>query len=328
MYDAILSAKESIYLEMYIFQNDMEKFNFYDLLRDKSLQGLKVKLILDSFGSMALSKDEISNLREVGIEILFHSYLFHRGHRKILITDESTAFIGGVNVHQIARLWRDLVVMVKGRLVQSIMRSFVKSYIHSGGKDPVLLLKQRKTPLKEVGAWIIDHSPVKKIFNLKRLYKNHLNEAQERIVLITPYLVPRLWLTQVLHQAILRGVQVEVFMPKDTDQFISDRVNYFYMSQLSKLGVIFYLQPKMNHAKAMIIDKDQCMVGSQNLDFLSFDFNSETGIFFKDKEVVSKLVEITNDWKTDSIIFDYTTYKPKWYDYLLSPVIKFFSLFI
>ena len=328
MYDAVLNAKESVYLEMYIFQNDMEKFNFYNLLRDKSAQGVKVKLILDSLGSMALTNDEISGLRQVGIEILFHSHFFHRGHRKVLITDELIAFVGGVNVHEIARLWRDLVVMIKGGLVQNILRSFIKSYIHCGGKDPTLLLKEGNSPLKQVSAWIVDHSPIKKIFNLKRLYKKHLNEAQERIILVTPYLAPKFWLAETLHHAILRGIKVEVFMPKDTDQFISDRVNYFYMYKLSKLGFIFYLQPKMNHAKAMIVDADQAMVGSQNLDFLSFDFNSETGIFFRDKEVVSKLIEITNTWKVNATVFDYATYKPKWFDYLLSPVIRVFSWFV
>ena len=42
----------------------------------------------------------------------------------------------------------------------------------------------------------------------------------------------------------------------------------------------------MNHAKALIIDTTEGMVGSQNLDFLSFDFNSEVGVFFRDVEVV------------------------------------------
>lgn len=324
MFEAISNAKESIYLEMYIFQTDIKKFDFYSLLKEKSTHGLKVKLILDSFGSITLSKNEIYQLRESGIELLFHSHLFHRGHRKVLITDESTAFIGGVNFHQIAQLWRDLVIMVKGSLVKKILKSFIQSYVDAGGTDSSLITKEFSSPLGKVSAWIIDHSPVKNIFSLKKIYKKHLYEAQERIILITPYFAPKLWLARALHQAVLRGVSVQVLVPRHTDQFLSDRVNYFYMSKLAKLGITFYLQSKMNHGKAMVIDQDQAMLGSQNLDFLSFDFNSETGIFFRDTAVVTKLVEITNVWKQDAIVFDSLIYKPKWFDYILSPIIKLF----
>ena len=97
---------------------------------------------------------------------------------------------------------------------------------------------------------------------------------------------------------------------------------------MSKLGIKFYMESKMNHAKAIIIDEKEAMVGSQNLDFLSFDFNSEVGIFFKDPEAVSKLCNITKEWKKNAIFFNYETYKPKWFDYILSPLINIFSLFL
>ena len=83
----------------------------------------------------------------------------------------------------------------------------------------------------------------------------------------------------------------------------------------------------MNHAKAIILDESEAMVGSQNLDFLSFDFNSEIGIFFKDRKVVLKLLQIAKNWKKDAILFDCEIYRPKWFDYILSPAINLFSLF-
>mgnify|MGYP002366415100 CR=1 FL=1 len=78
----------------------------------------------------------------------------------------------------------------------------------------------------------------------------------------------------------------------------------------------------------MIIDEDRGMVGSQNLDFLSFDFNAEIGVFFYDKETVAELRKIADNWEKNSKIFDHTTYKPGWIDYILSPVIKFLSIII
>ena len=327
MFAAISNAKKSVYLEMYIFQNDMGEFDFFHLLKEKAKQGLRVKLILDSFGSAGLSDNAIYELKEAGVEILFLSYLLHRMHRKVLIVDERLAFIGGVNLHQNSRFWNDLMVRIKGNLVKKVVISFAKSYLNAGGKDPLFLEKNKKITETKTDTWIVEHSPVRRKFHFKRIYKKYLNKAEDSIILITPYFIPKRWLSATLHQAVLRGVKVEVLVPKNTDHFINDSVNYFYIYKLSKLGIKFYMEEKMNHAKAIIIDKKEAMVGSQNLDFLSFDFNSEVGIFFKDLEAVSKLCRIAEEWKKDSVLFDYKTYQPKWFDYILSPLINLFNLF-
>ncbi len=328
MFETIRNAKKSIYLEMYIFQNDTEEFDFFDLLKVKGKLGLKIKLILDSFGSVGLSGDAIAELKEAGVEIIFFSYLFHRMHRKILVVDESVAFIGGVNIHKSSKLWNDLMIRIKGKLVKRVMMSFIKSYINAGGKDPHFLnRKSSKIKRMRENMQIIEHSPVKNKFNLKKIYKKYLLKAQKSIILITPYFIPRRWIRASLHQAALRGVNVEILVPETTDHFIIDRVNYFYIYKLSKLGIKFYLEKKINHAKAIIIDGEEAMVGSQNLDFLSFDFNSEIGIFFKNPEMVSKLRHIVEEWKKGAVLFDYKTYQPKLLDYFLSPFISILSFF-
>lgn len=327
MFEAISSAKKSIYLEMYIFQDDMEEFNFFNLLKEKAKRGLRVKIVLDSIGSIGLSGIAVSELKEAGVEILYLSYLLHRMHRKVLVVDERIAFIGGVNLHQTSRFWNDLMVRIKGKVVRKIVDSFAKSYVNAGGKDKLLAGRRNNGKRTKVDPWIVEHTPVSRKFRFKKIYKEYLNHANQSIIFITPYFIPKRWLSAALHQAVLREVRVEILMPKSTDHFLVDRVNYFYVYKLSKLGVRFYMEEKMNHAKAIIIDGKEAMVGSQNLDFFSFDFNSEVGIFFKDLENVSKLSEIAEDWKRNSTLFDYKTYKPKWFDYILSPVINLFNLF-
>lgn len=166
------------------------------------------------------------------------------------------------------------------------MKSFAKSYTEAGGKDPLIVDTKNKISLEKVNAWVVEHSPFRNIFNLRRIYQKHLNSAQKRIILVTPYFTPKRWLRALLHQAVLRGVTVEVLVPAHTDHAIINRINYFYMHHLAQLGIKFYLESQMNHAKVMIIDTDEGLVGSQNLDVLSFEFNSEIGVFFQDKEVV------------------------------------------
>jgi len=325
MYKEIKDAHTSVYLEMYIFQNDIEKYNFFNLLQEKSKAGVKVKLILDSFGSKELTEASVSELRASGVEVLFVSFLFHRMHRKVLIVDESIAFVGGVNIHNTAKFWNDLVLMIKGELVSRVVRSFAQSYVNAKGLDKEMLSKLKDKKVNKLKSWLIEHTPSNKVFSLKKIYKEHLNKAEKSIILVTPYFMPKRWLVALLHQAVLRGVRVEILIPKNTDHpFFLDRVNYYYVNKLKKLGVNFYLHPKMNHAKLTVFDEDEAIVGSNNIDVLSFDLNSEVGIFLKEKKVVDNLIDIVNLWKKESMVFSLARYKNKWFDYIISPLISIF----
>lgn len=88
MYEAIADAQQSVYLEMYIFEDTVEKYHFFDLLRERASNGIRVRIILDAFGSMELSDKKIAELIASGAEVLFQSYLLHRAHRKIVVIDE------------------------------------------------------------------------------------------------------------------------------------------------------------------------------------------------------------------------------------------------
>ena len=136
MFEAIKDAEESVYLEMYIFTNDMTQYDFLQLLKEKARKGLQVKIILDALGSRELSDKAIAGLRESGAELIFLSHFFHRTHRKILIVDERRAFVGGVNMSQKFRFWNDLVAEVRGNkgLVRHLIRSSRKFILRAEAK--------------------------------------------------------------------------------------------------------------------------------------------------------------------------------------------------
>ncbi len=140
----------------------------------------------------------------------------------------------------------------------------------------------------------MEHFPVSKKPRLKIIYKKYLSEAK-KILLWLLRIMPKRWFIKIIREAVSRGVKVEVLVPKLTNYFILDRAAYFFIFKLSKFGAHFYLQSKMNHAKVMIVDGKEGMVGSNNLDFLSFELNSEVGIFLKDTNTVGKLVEIVDE---------------------------------
>jgi cardiolipin synthase len=326
MFQAILSARRSIYLEMYIFSDDMVQYDFLNLLKEKAAQGLHIHILLDSLGSSDLGKEAVAELRKSGAEVLFHSYYLFHNHRKILVVDEKSAFIGGVNISQRFRFWNDLVVEVRGKkLVKHIIRSFAKAYVESKGKDKGILSKNKPIVLDKTRTWLIEHFPARRKSTLKKIYKENLNAAKEYIILVTPYFAPKRFMIKALRRAVKRGVRVDVLVPQKTDIFFIDRVNYFYMFRLAKYGVNFYLEPIMNHAKVMLIDSKEGIVGSQNLDFISFDLNNEIGVFFKDEDIVKRLSEILDSWKKNAFLFNRNTYKPTRFDYVLSPLIRIFA---
>ncbi len=329
MFQAILSARQSIYLEMYIFTNDMVQYDFIKLLKEKAQQGLRVHILLDSLGSSDLGKEAVAELRGSGAEVLFHSYYLFHNHRKILVVDEKSAFIGGVNISQRFRFWNDLVVEVKGKkLVKHIIRSFAKAYAKSKGRDEKLLSKNKPIILDKTRTWLIEHFPVRRKATLKKIYKENLNAANEYIILVTPYFAPKRFMIRALRRAAKRGVRVDVLVPEQTDIFFIDRVNYFYMFRLAKYGINFYLEPTMNHAKVMLIDSSAGIVGSQNLDFVSFDLNNEIGVFFKDENIINELSLIVDGWKKNASLFNRDTYKPTKFDYVLSPLMRIFAKII
>lgn len=326
MFQEIERAKRSIYLEMYIF-NDDTHINFLNLLKTKAKEGVKVKIILDSFGSIELSRNAVDELKEAGVEIFFLSHFLHRMHKKILIIDDSVAFLGGVNIHNDAHNWRDLAVKIQGKLVGYVVHMFAKDYKYAGGKD-IELLNNKKIISTKIGNWIFEHVPRMNKFRLKKIYKENFERATKDIVLITPYFAPKRFLIGLLHQTVLRGVKVTVLVPENTEYNILNKANYFYMARCAKLGVDFYLMPQMNHAKAMILDDKEAMIGSQNLDFLSFDLNSEVGVWFKDEDTVFRIKNIIDEWRKESKVFKPEEYKLNFLERVLAHVLNFFVMFL
>ena len=323
MLAAIALAQKSIFLEMYIFEEDTKGFDFISELERKAKEGVRVILILDSLGSYELRAVSIDRLRVAGVEVLFFSHWWKRTHRKILIIDEYTVFIGGVNISHRFAPWRDLQIRLSGsRFARNALASFRKVYISLGGKDPVLVALRPPHTFLRAKLWFIEHGVHTKHNALRSYSEQHIDAAEKSIILVTPYFIPRRWLIAHLHTAILRGVKVEVIIPKTTDHPIIDRVNYRFLSLFQKLGATCHISRGMNHAKAMLLDERYAIVGSQNLDALSFEHNIEGGVFFEDKHMVEQLSSIIQGWMKDTVPLE-SLPRFRWYDLLVSLLLPF-----
>ena len=322
----IEQAEHSIFIEMYIMVDDTRGFEFIKALEKKARAGVQVKLVLDSFGSFSLSNDAIDKLRASGAEVLFFSRWLHRLHRKLLVVDEQVAITGGVNIHRDARHWADFALRMKGgRVIRTALQSFAKIYFKSGGKDSSMRRFLKHSLFAKTGASFLSYG---RRMRLKRLYKEKLFTAKHSVVLVTPYFVPDRWLVEALDGAALRGVSVDIVLPQKSDSWFMDRSNHFYILKMAKTNVRFFLYPKMNHAKIFIVDEAEALIGSQNIDALSFNRNVESGVLINDNEVVADISRIVKTWENESKIFRGNEYRRRWYDYILAPIIRLLQPFL
>lgn len=323
MLEAIDRAKKSVYLEMYIFLDDTsESHDFLGKLTTKAQEGVQVVIIADSFGSSELKKESVEALRQAGVEFLFFSHWLRHIHRKILIIDEKLVFLGGVNIGKKFSKWKDLQLRLHGRVAKRIIKSFAYTYAMSGGKNEKILKYRERIFSAKFRFWLVEYSPFRNIHSLRDQFHQEISGAQKSITIVTPYLAPPRWLVALLDSAVRRGVKVEIIIPKKTDLPFIDRINHRYMYNLSKIGIRFLLSLEMNHAKAMLIDDRNGLVGSQNMDQVSFNLCSEAGIFFREKNLVRELKQIISKWESEADEFSPKKYKMKFVDYIILALIK------
>jgi cardiolipin synthase len=325
MLRAIDTAQKSIYIEMYIFLDDTKKsHNFIGKLRAKAKKGVRVVIVADAYGSKNLKEKIAKTIGGSGIEFIFFSHWLRHIHRKILIVDEKIAFIGGVNIGQRFKNWQDLQLELQGRVTNSLLKSFAYTYAMAGGKNSKILAYRQKKFAGKFRFWLLDHWPTKNIHTLKDHYVEKISGAKKCIQIATPYFTPPRWLISLLDLAIRRGVTVEILVPKKVDWPIMNLLNYRYMHSLNLLGIKFYLPKTMNHSKLLIIDKAEGLIGSQNMDMLSFELNAEVGVFFREKKLLQELEEVIVSWKKHSTKFEPKKYKMKISDYFIFALLKLF----
>ncbi|HEV7423916.1 MAG TPA: phosphatidylserine/phosphatidylglycerophosphate/cardiolipin synthase family protein [Candidatus Paceibacterota bacterium] len=305
MLTAISRAKSSILFEMYTFvDNTADSHDFIEILRQKASAGVSIKIIIDSFGSSEFTDSSLKKLKDAGAEIFIFRELFRHTHRKILVIDERVAYIGGINITKFYKKWDDLQIKIEGKVVKYAIRSFVRAYKYYGGKDPLVLKYDKDLRASKGKVSFFEHSPLRDAFRLSEYYSDKIEFAKEKILIVTPYFMANHWLIKGLKKAAKRGVKVEIIMPRIADHpKIANIPNYFYMHKLHKHDITFFLTREMLHSKMMLIDGREGILGSQNIDILSFNLNAESGIFFTDLNLISELDHIAEAWKKDSIVY-------------------------
>jgi len=310
MLEELRKAKSHIHIEYYIYENDKIGNEIKDILIEKARQGVEVRFIYDDFGSKDIRKNIVRELRAAGVQaypfnkiyfILLANRLNYRNHRKIVVIDGKTSFIGGINVSDryinpspTGRYWRDVHLMIKGYSSLSLQRIFLSDWNFCSEEN--ILIDKNYFPLntvaydKAIYTQIVSSGPDSDLPNILYAIVQAVNSAQKEVLLTTPYYVPDVSLQEALVIASLSGVDVRILVPKKGDSKAVDIVTKSFFDTLLRAGVKVYIYEKgFVHSKTFVVDGQLASVGTANLDMRSFDLNFEVSALVYDEKIAKEL---------------------------------------
>ncbi len=299
-------AEKSIDIEQYIFADDEVGRRFVDVLKEKSKNGVKVRLLVDMVGSSDFYYSKTpKELEEAKIEVKFfnvvspwriHNFTswFFRDHKKVLVVDEKVGFTGGLGLRENMRDWHDVTGRVEGLAVKEMTDSFNEMWGRIGEGNVLHRIKRHRAQTKR--RMFISNDPYFKKRFLYYSLINSLRFAKKTIYIITPYFIPDRRFSRVLRLASKRGVLVKVLVPNKIDVPVMESASNSILDKFLKSGVgIYKYNAEFIHSKIVIIDDDWATFGSLNLDNLSFVYNTEANIVTTDTKCVEDLKTIFFD---------------------------------
>ena len=299
-------AEKHIHMLFYIFEDDEFGRSIRDILMRKARQGVEVRFIYDCVGCWKVKKDFFDDMRSAGVYVesfmkvyfpLFSKKVNYRNHRKLVIIDGKTGFIGGCNVANryitggIWGFWRDTVLLVRGMAVQGLQFAFLVDWYFANHS---LVSGKEYFPQQEKGnaGWmqVVTSNPVGEVRTLMSGIIKMLSSARSYVYLQTPYFMPSESFMLALKSAALSGIDVRLMIPEKCDNRIAGYASMSYLGDLLKVGVKVYLYKSgFIHSKSVVCDDYISSVGSLNLDYRSFYYNFEVSAFVYDKVVAQDL---------------------------------------
>src|SRR5215204_1355901 len=313
---ALEEAKDHIHIEYYIYENDKIGKTIEEILIRKAKQGVTVRFIYDDFGSRGIRKNIAIRLRNAGVETFpFYKISFlrtvnhmnYRNHRKIIIIDGEKAFVGGINVSDKyineptsanKTFWRDTHLMIEGPGVFYLQYLFISDWNFCSGKALENIKhyfpdenrnKQPGDKIIQIAASGPDSVTPTILYSL--LYAVY--QAEQEILITTPYFIPDQSLMDALIVTALAGVSVQLLVPEKSDSRLVALAASSYYDDLLAAGVkIFLYQDGFVHAKTLVVDRKIAVIGTANMDLRSFDLNFEVNAIVYDGELATSLANV------------------------------------
>jgi cardiolipin synthase len=315
MLEAINTSEKSIHLQSYIIAPDEAGKKILDAMLERSKAGVDVKVMYDRFGSFKAmisgffrkyNKNSPENFR---IAPFVRGHLIIplpqlRNHRKLLIVDGKTAFIGGVNIGQENdhnsnipqdKMIHDLHCRIEGPAVASMQYAYLRDWMSSTKKTLLSLLTEDAFPEPQKPGdsvvRVIPAGPGQQPQASRSAFRAAADTARNSLWIFTPYFVPDIAILEELCMAALRGVDVRVVVPANNNHFFVDQAARSRYRVLMEAGVrIFEKQGIFSHCKIMMVDGEVIVLGSSNYDIRSFELNLELDIVIEHGSFIEEVI--------------------------------------
>jgi len=317
----ITDARRYIYLEVYKFGSDEMGMRYRDILTRKVSEGVKVKLLIDSWGALFNSTffdefikngGELRLFRKMKISFDFFTKNHRRNHRKMLIIDDQIAYIGSANITGYSLNWRESVLRLTGGIAEIFKKSFLESF-RIYNKYIFNKFSFKKTIVYNEFELVQDNPSIYRQ-QIKSKLEKIVSQAQSEIFIETPYFLPGYKLRKALAHAAHKGVKVTIILPQHSDVRAVDLLRNKYMGYYyeNDIRMMFYT-PGNLHAKVLLVDDELFGLGSPNVDYRSFRYMHEVMLFGKNQDVVREVKNHIENTLQYSMLFDYKTWtrRPK-----------------
>lgn len=302
MLDAIDHAQRHIYFETYIWKGDDVGHEFRDALERAAARGVEVYVVYDAFANLVVRRSffdlsaRIHVLRFPWVRpglLVAPIRASGRDHRKLLVVDDETGFVGGYNIGaHYARHWRDTHLRLRGPAVWELRNAFVGFWNHWRTPDlPVLQDEGSTSWLPSLRA--ARNSPAELVFPIRNTYLDAIGRATDHVFITQAYFIPDREILGALLAAAARGVDVRVLVPERSNHVVADWLARGHYGTLLRGGVrIFLYTDAMIHAKTATVDGRWSTIGTANIDRLSLTGNYEINLEIVDAEVAATLESI------------------------------------
>ena len=324
---AIAGAKDHIHIDMYIFSDDALGRLVSDALIDKAREGVEVRVIYDDVGCWNVKHAFFERMRDEGIEVMpflpvrfpsFTSKVNYRNHRKIIVIDGQTGFVGGMNIALRyvkgtgTQPWRDTMVQVTGSGVYGLQRAFLvdwyfvdrtlissRKYYPSANHQSSPALQTSPITLTQM----VTSGPVTPYPEIMQGFVRLIFAAKRYVYLETPYFLPTEPVLFALKTVAAAGVDVRILVPYRSDAKFVEWAARSYLREAVEVGIrVMLYKAGFLHSKLLVSDDAICTCGSTNVDFRSFENNFESNMFFYGSEMAVRMRELFEADERQSVL--------------------------
>jgi len=308
----IAAAKRYALVQFYMFHDDGLGRRVQQVMIERARAGVRVFMLYDEVGSTGLPQKYLDELRAAGVRVSSFKptqgsgnrfQLNFRNHRKMVVVDGITGWVGGHNVgDEYLGLdpeftpWRDTHVRLEGPVVMQLQTSILSDWYWATREIPELDWVPRPAQDSDVRAMIFPSAPTQRLESAGLMFVTALNSARKRIWLSAPYFVPDEAVVKALQLAALRGVDVRVITTGKGDSLPVYLAAFHYMYILRDLGIRFYAyRPGFLHEKVMLVDDEVSTVGTANFDNRSFRLNFEVTALIADRDFAAEMEQMLEE---------------------------------